>query len=165
MKTKTYWLVFAGFFLLAFIPVMLWGSTTLTNLEHKLIDESATKITTLTKHEFGEYGLLVMGKDQSGNGEMYALVRIPGIDRYWVTEMRHYTVEQTNTFAVRDLSNWVTLQLDHENILADKITTGFGYLVNIFLRGLAVAGIASIGALIIDTRIRRRKKHSDTQAA
>lgn len=157
MKTKTYWLVFLLFFLLAFCPGMLWGSTHVTSLEHKIIDKSDTRIITLTKYEFGDYGLIVMGKDKSGAGKMYALVRIPGLKRYWISEARNYHDEQINTFAVRDLSHWVTLNQDHENIMTEKSKTGFGYLSNIFLRILAVSAIASVCALVIDTWIQRRR--------
>lgn len=165
MKNKTYWIVFFSFFLLTFIPVMLWGSTSVTNLEHKIIDESDTKITTLTKFEFGDYGLIVMGKDKSGAGKLCALVRVPGLKRYWVSEIRNYNDEQINTFAVRDLSHWVTLKLDHENIMTEKSKTGFGYLSNIFLRILAVSAIASGGALVIDMCIQRRQKQAATNPA
>jgi hypothetical protein len=162
MKTKTYWLVFLLFFLLAFCPVMLWGSTSVTSVEHKIIDKSDTKIITLTKYEFGDYGLIVMGKDKSGAGKMYALVRIPGLERYWVSETRNYNDEQINTFAVRDLSHWVTLKLDKENLKEEETKTGLGYMSNLFLRALVIAAFASIGALIIDMWTRRRHKKSTT---
>ena len=164
MKTKTYWLVFAGFFLLAFFPAMLWGSTTLTNLEHKIIDESQNRITTIIHSEFGDYGLAVMGKDQTGGGKIFVLVHVPGMDRYWTSEIRNYTANQNYKFGAKDLNHWALLHLDHGVISDENTKSGFGYLGSVFMRILVAAAIASIGALIIDTRIRRRKKQADTQA-
>jgi len=165
MKTKTYFLVLFGFFLLTFLPVMLWGTTTINRLEYKMIHQNHAKIETINQQAFGEFGLVVMGADELGNGQLYSLIRMPGLNRYWITEVRDYATDQTNMFAEKDLTHWALLRLDN-GVISDKNTkSGFGYLDNVFLRILIAAGIASIGALIIDTRIRRRKKHSDTQAA
>lgn len=157
MKNKTYWLVFLALFLIFILPVMLWGSTSVERLEHKIIAESQNKVATITHFEFGEYGLMVMGKDEKGGGKMYALIRIPCINRYWVSESRNYSADQDYEFAVRDLMTWRALHLDHGAISVENSKTGLGYLKDIFLRLLIAAGFASIGVLIIDKKVRKRQ--------
>lgn len=157
MKNKTYWLVFLALFLVFILPVMLWGSTSVERLEHKIIAESQNKVATITHFEFGEYGLMVMGKDEAGDGKMYALVRLPGMKRYWITETRDYTADQDYGFAVKDLRYWVSLHLDHGTISNDNGWTRSGYLKDLLLRLLIAAGFASIGALIIDKKVRKRQ--------
>ncbi len=88
---------------------------------------------------------------------MYALVRMPGFDRYWISETRDYTAAQNNKFAARDLKHWVLLQQNNGIISFKNSKTGVGYLNNIFLRILIAAAFAAIGTLIIDKKIRHRK--------
>ena len=158
MKIKTYLLVFFALLLISSLPIILLGSTTVTKLEHKIIEESQNRITSITHTKFGEYGRAVLGKDQTGGGKIFELVRIPGTDRYWVSETRNYTADQNYEFAAQDLKQWVLLHLDHGIISVENSKTGFGYLGIFFMRILIAAGFASIGALIIDKRIRKKNK-------
>jgi len=64
MKTKIYWLVFFAIFLIASLPVMLWGSTTVSDLENKIIDKNHSRIETIRQYAFGESGILGMGADK-----------------------------------------------------------------------------------------------------
>jgi hypothetical protein len=159
MKTKTYWLVLFALFIIASLPVMLWGSTSIVSLEHKIIKENHTQIETIRQYPFGESGLLVMGADELGVGKMYALVRMPGLDRYWVSAQRDYTTDQTNVFAEKDLTHWVALKLNNEEITVTNSKTGLGYLNSIFMRILMAAAIASIGALIVDKIVRKKESN------
>lgn len=158
MKLKTYILIFFCLFILTTVAVMFWGTENVSNLEHKMITGTEPRIESITHYAFEKSGLLIIGKDKFGKGEIYALVQMPGMNRYWITDKRYYSDKQENSFAASDFYHGVVLEINHGAITIVNKNTGFGYWQELLWRMLISAFIASVLSLPIVLLSHKYKK-------